>query len=238
MEAWELIGAFGLLVAAAGIAGVIGFGGGLVVIPFLVMLNPDFIPVPMVLVSPVISGLIAWRERKSIDLSSVKWTAVGLAPGIAAGAATLASLSQEALGIFISLLLLTGTGLQMFTTEPRQTRATLLGSGALAGFMANTTGMPGVALAVSLSRFEGPVFRSTLNSCVVLMTLVSAIVLATAGQIHGFHLVAASVFVLAAITGFFISGPIRHVVDRRGTTQIVRAVSVAGAITLLIRSIN
>jgi len=238
VDVWELVGGFGLFVTAAGISGVIGFGGGLAVVPFLVMLNPNFIPVPMVLASPAISGLIVWRERKSIDLSSVKWTAVGLAPGIAAGTATLVSLSQKTLGIFISLLLLAGTGLQMASKETRQTRSTLLGGGVLAGFMANTVGMPGVALAVSMSRFEGPVFRSTLNTCVVMMTVVSTTVLAVAGQIDIFHLVAAAVFVAAAFAGFLISGPVRHVVDRRGTTQIVYAVSVAGAITLLIRSLG
>lgn len=238
MSIWELIAGFGLFVAAAGISGVIGFGGGLATVPFLVLLNPKFIPVPMVLASPFVSGLIFWRERESISITAVKWTAVGLIPGIAIGILTLVSVSQKTLGVFISLLLLAAIGLQMISANPKQTGSTLLGGGVLAGFMANTVGMPGVALAVSMNRFEGPTFRSTLNVCVVLMTVISATVLGATNQIESSHLLAAAVFVSAAVVGLLISGPIRHVVDRRGTTKIVYAVSVIGALTLLIRSLT
>ncbi|MDE0730884.1 MAG: hypothetical protein OSB36_08125 [Longimicrobiales bacterium] len=47
---------------------------------------------------------------------------------------------------------------------------------------------------------------------------------------------AAAVLTLAATFGFFLSGPVRHLVDRRGITQMVYAVAALGAINLLVRS--
>jgi uncharacterized membrane protein YfcA len=108
--------------------------------------------------------------------------------------------------------------------------------GAVGGFMANTVGIPTVGLALAMSNFEGPTFRSTLNTCTAMLTMISIVVLASTNQIDRSDLVAAAVLTLAATFGFFLSGPVRHLVDRRGITQMVYAAAALGAINLLVRS--
>ena len=61
MGIWELIGGFILIAIGSTIAGALGFGGGVVIVPFLILINPDFVPVPIVLMTPVFSGLVAFR---------------------------------------------------------------------------------------------------------------------------------------------------------------------------------
>ena len=62
------------------------------------------------------------------------------------------------------------------------------------------------------------------------------VVLASTDQIDSSDLVTATVLILGSTVGFFLSGPVRHVVDRRGISQLVYAVAALGAISLLIRS--
>jgi uncharacterized membrane protein YfcA len=233
---WELIGGFVLVAVGSTIAGALGFGGGMVIVPFLVLINPDFVPVPIVLMTPVFSGLVAFRERDSIDLSVLKWTSVGFIPALAVGSFTLIVASTETLGVLIGLLLLAVIGVQIARPQLRHTISTLVFGGAVGGFMANTVGIPTVGLALAMSNFEGPTFRSTLNTCTAVLTMISIVVLASTNQIDRSDLVAAAVLTLAATFGFFLSGPVRHLVDRRGITQMVYAAAALGAINLLVRS--
>jgi uncharacterized membrane protein YfcA len=238
MSVWDLILGFLIFLPASIVAAALGFGGGLLAIPFLVLINPDFAPVPMVLIGPFFSGLIAWRERTAINVSALFRTVLGLIPGVLAGAMVLATVNKETLGVIISLLLLAVIGLTATHVELKPTSKTLLVGGILSGFMANTVGMPGIAPALTMSHFKGPTLRSTLNTCVVMITTVSAGVLAFTNQIHGVHLVAAPVLLTAAIFGFLLREPLRHLVDRRGATQFIHGIAALGSLALLIRSLT
>ena len=238
MGTWELAGGFILMVISATIAGALGFGGGIVTIPFLVLINPDFVPVPIVLATPVFTALVAFRERKWVDLSVLKWISVGFVPAMAVGSFTLIAASTETLSILISLLLLAAIGMQLARPAMKHATSTFLVGGALGGFMANTVGIPTVGLALAMSNFEGPTFRSTLNTCTTGLTLISIAVLASTNQIDGTALIAASVLVIGGGVGFLLSGPIRHVVDRKGITKLVYSVAALGAVSLLIRSMT
>ncbi|MDG2428652.1 MAG: sulfite exporter TauE/SafE family protein [Acidimicrobiales bacterium] len=238
MTLWELILGFLIFLPTCIIAAALGFGGGLLAIPFLLLLNPEFAPVPLVLIAPFFSSLLAWRDRQAIDTSALWRTVVGLIPGVLTGALVLAKVNKETLGIVISLLLLAAIGLAATRVDLKPTSKTLLLGGTLSGFMANTVGMPGIPLAITMSHFEGPTLRSTMNTCVVMITTVSLGVLAFTNQIDGVHLVAAPVLLAAAIIGFFLSGPLRQVIDRQGITQFVYAIAVLGSLTLLVRSLT
>ncbi len=238
MGIWELIGGFALIVVGGTITGALGFGGGMLIVPFLILINPDFVPVPLVLMTPAFTTLMAWRERRSIDLSVLKWTSVGFIPALAVGSFTLIAASTETLGVVISLLLLVVIGMQIARPQLRHTTSTLVFGGVLGGFMANTVGIPTVGLALAMSGFDGPKLRSTLNTCAAVLTMISIAVLVSANQVGRSDLVAAAVLTPAGTAGFFLSGPIRHVVDRRGITQMVYAATAIGALNLLIRSVT
>ena len=236
MGIWELVGGCILLVIGGTIAGALGFGGGIVIVPFLMLINPDFVPVPLVLMTPVFAGLVAFRERRWVDLSVLKWISVGFIPALAVGSFTLIAASTETLGVLVSLLLLAVIGMQIARPQLKHATSTLMFGGALGGFMANTVGIPTIGLALAMSNFEGPTFRSTLNTCTTVLTMISVVVLASTNQIDRTDLIAAIVLTLGSTGGFFLSGPVRHVVDRRGISQLVYAVAALGAISLLIRS--
>ena len=78
---WDLVAGFAIWIIATTLSGALGFGGGIVGIPFLVLINPEFVPVPLLLQGVFFTSAITWRERRAIDLPALKWATIGLLPG-------------------------------------------------------------------------------------------------------------------------------------------------------------
>ena len=235
---WDLVAGFAIWIVATTLSGALGFGGGIVGIPFLVLINPEFVPVPLLLQGVFFTSAITWRERRAIDLPALKWATIGLLPGVALGTWTLTSVSRDGLGLLISLFLLSVIGLQATGYRVSQNQMTLSLGGAIGGFTGVTAAIPLVPLALVMSQYQGPRFRSTLNGWGMTMAILSAITLAFANEIDRSDLAVATVLASAAVIGIVLSGPLRHVVDRRGVAQAVYAVGALGAVALLVRSLT
>ncbi len=238
MSEWELVAGFALWVVATTLSGALGFGGGIVGVPFLVLINPEFVPVPLLLQGIFFTSAVAWRERRAVDLSALKWATIGLLPGVVLGTWTLTSVSKDVLGLLIGLFLLAVISLQATGFRLKQNQRTLSLGGAIGGFTGITAGIPLVPLALVMSHYQGPRFRSTLNGWGMTMAIVSVMTLAFANEIDRSDLAVAAVLALAAVVGIALSGPLRHIVDRRGVAQAVYAVGALGAVALLVRSLT
>ena len=79
--------AFGLVVYAIGrtLQGVLGFGGGLFAVPILALIHPDFVPGPVLMANPLLSGLLSMRERGSVDRHGLRWALTGRIPEVCWG---------------------------------------------------------------------------------------------------------------------------------------------------------
>ena len=163
MAVWELVAGFTVWVVAATFSGALGFGGGIIAVPFLVLINPEFVPIPMLLQGVFFTGAVMWRERRAIDIPALKWAAIGSLPGIALGTITLTSVNKDALGFLTGLLLLVAISLQVTGVRVQQNRFTLTLGGAIGGFMGITAAIPLVPIALAMSRYQGLKFRLTLN---------------------------------------------------------------------------
>ena len=157
---------------------------------------------------------------------------------MALGTWTLTSVSRDGLGLLISLFLLSVIGLQATGYRVSQNQMTLSLGGVIGGFTGVTAAIPLVPLALVMSQYQGPRFRSTLNGWGMTMAILSAITLAFANEIDRSDLAVATVLASAAVIGIVLSGPLRHVVDRRGVAQAVYTVGALGAVALLVRSLT
>jgi uncharacterized membrane protein YfcA len=123
---WELVAGFAVWVVAATLSGALGFGGGIVAVPFLVLINPEFVPIPLLLQAVFFTGAVTWRERRAIDVPAFKWAAIGLLPGVVLGTITLTSVNKDVLGFLTGLLLLVAISLQATGVRVQQNRLTLI----------------------------------------------------------------------------------------------------------------
>ena len=46
--------------------GVLGFGANLLAVPILALINPDFVPGPVLLINPLLSGFLLFGKKETL----------------------------------------------------------------------------------------------------------------------------------------------------------------------------
>ena len=106
----DLLTAAAILAAGSLLQGSIGFGLALVAAPFLILIDPMLVPGPLLVGCFVLTVLIAWRERESIEIAGLSWALVGRVLGTAAGASFISLMPGNIVSIAFGALVLLGVG--------------------------------------------------------------------------------------------------------------------------------
>jgi uncharacterized protein len=159
---------------------------------------------------------------------------VGRIPGTIAAAVAISALPERGLAIFFALLVLAAVVMSASHWHLRPTTGTLLGAGALSGFMGTATSIGGPPMALVYQREDGPIIRATLSSYFVLGSIVSLGVLAVIGEFGGDEIVATGALVPGLVAGFLMSRQTTRVLDRGYARPAILLVSAGSAIALLL----
>jgi uncharacterized membrane protein YfcA len=231
--------ASGLVVYAIGctLQGVLGFGAGLFAVPILALIHPDFVPGPVLMMNPLLSGLLSVRERGSVDHQGLRWALTGRVPGVLLGVLALTMVAEERLGVLFGVLLLLSVALKASGVHTGRTPRSLMVAGLLSGFMGTTVAVGGPPIALAFHDLPGPVMRATLSIYFLVGTTISLVVLALAGQFGTSDMLLAAWLVLPAMVGVALSGPLRAPLDRGWLAPAVYVLSSVAAVVLLVRSL-
>ncbi len=88
----------------------IGFGVALVAAPLLYLIDPAFVPAPMIVAASAASALVYARERRAVDHAEIGRVLAGVVVGTAAAAVVLRNVTGEALGVLFGALVLVAVG--------------------------------------------------------------------------------------------------------------------------------
>jgi uncharacterized membrane protein YfcA len=235
--------AVGLILAAIAMAagtciqGAIGFGTNLVAAPVLALIDPDLVPVPVIIASALFNVLVAERDRGHHPWRTVRWPIVGLVPASVVGAAAVASIDKDQLSVLFGILVLIGVGLSVSGLHPRHTTPNLVAAGAASGFMGTTTGIGGPPMALLFQKHRGPDLRASLARFFGIGSLVSLIPLMLFGQVHLADLGRAAVLVPGGLVGFVLSKHVARRLDHGYIRHAVLAVSATSAVIVLVRAL-
>jgi len=238
------VSTWGLLLAALAMAagtivqGSIGFGTNLIAAPILALINPDFVPVPVILASFVFNVLVARRDPGEKPWEAIRWPLIGLVPASIVGAAAVASISQKGLGVLFGILVLVGVALSVSGLHPRHSKRSLTIAGAASGFMGTTTGIGGPPMALMFQRHRGPQIRASLARFFGVGSVVSFVPLLIFGQVHWADFGRAAVLIPGGLVGFLLSKRLARVLDHGYVRHAVLGVSGLSAVIVLIRSLT
>jgi len=221
---------------ASTVQGTIGFGANMLAVPILALINPDFVPGPVLLLNPLMNAIYTLRERGDVDRHGLTWALIGRMPGMLVGVLALTMVAEERLGILFGVLVLLAVGMKVSGFHPARNRRSLLIAGGLSGFMGTTVAVGGPPIALLYHDVPGAVMRATLSPYFLIGTPLAIGALALAGRFGTGDLVIAAWLVPALLVGAAISHPLRGAVDKGWIAPAVYALSSAGAATLLIRS--
>lgn len=231
-----LLVAFVVMTIGASIQGVLGFGANLLAVPVLVLMEPAFVPAPVIVAAITLNLLVARRNRAEHPWRRLRWPLAGQVVGVTAGVALVSLLPRDRLAIVFGVLVLVAVALSVVGLHPRRTPATLVGGGVASGFMGTSVGIGGPPIALVLQDADGPELRSSLSRFFLVGGTLGLIGLALAGRFTLPDLVRAAALVPGNLVGFRLSGLLVDHVDRDQLRTGILVVSSLSAVAAIARA--
>ncbi|WP_317931187.1 sulfite exporter TauE/SafE family protein [Halioxenophilus sp. WMMB6] len=88
------------------VQGLIGFGLGVVCAPLIFLVEPGYLPAPLILLSTLLTSVILVANRADLSFRLVRWPIVGQAFGVVSAALIMAVINEAMFGLVFALLLL------------------------------------------------------------------------------------------------------------------------------------
>jgi uncharacterized membrane protein YfcA len=229
--------AFGISAVGAVLQGSVGFGLGLIGVPLLVLIDPVFVPGPLLLAAFLLNLLMSYREHASIDFKGVKWAIPGRFLGAAGGAGVLSVIPRDQISMLFGTMVLLAVAISLAGLDlPPHPRNVLI-AGTFSGFMGTTSAIGGPPVALVFQKQKGPRIRSTLSVIFAAGTVISMISLALIGRFGGREMLAAVFLFPGVVLGFFISRRTSKILDRGSIRMAVLAVSAFTGIFVILRNL-
>ncbi|MFQ5793001.1 MAG: TSUP family transporter, partial [Acidobacteriota bacterium] len=134
-------------------------------------------------------------------------------------------------------VVLLAVGMSAFGLRVRRTNWSLLGAGAMSGFMSTTASIGGPPMAILYHDTPGARVRGTLSSFFVVGATFSLVALVAVGRFGWGELVAAVSLLPGILLGFAVSSHTARLVDRGYTRKAVLAVSALAGLSVILREL-
>lgn len=227
----------GIVTLGATLQGGVGFGLGLLSVPLLVNIDPDFVPGPLILAAILLTILITIRERKSIELKGIKWAILGRFFGSIIGGSILTFFPKQHLSVIMGGFVLLAVVLSASGLHLPVTRRSQLGAGTLSGTLATVAAIGGPPLALVYQHFEGARLRGMLSGIFLVGTTFALITLIVVGRFGLRELILALLLFPGVFLGFLLSNYFRRVLDRGFIRQAILIVSAISALVVILRNL-
>ena len=206
--------AFGISVSGALLQGSVGFGLGLIGVPLLVLIDPVFVPGPLLLGAFLLTLLVSHREHAAIDFNGVKWAIPGRIFGAIFGALMLILVPQGNLSLLFGAMVLLAVGITFSGMDFPPTSKNILVAGTFSGFMGTTSAIGGAPMALVYQKQKGSRIRGTLSVIFSVGTVISISSLVIIGRFGVREIQAALVLFPGIVVGFILSRHTARILDR------------------------
>lgn len=234
----EWLLATGVVVIGALIQGSVGFGVALLGAPLLFLINPVFVPAPVIMIGMTLPAMILARDWHSVDFRDVACVLPGMAGGSAIAGWILGVLTPRMLGLVFGILVLVAVGISAAGRMPRPGRGGLVFAGTATGFMATTTAIGGPPLALAFQHVQGPRLRGTLSACFLPGGVFSLLALGWAGQLGRAEWLTGLSLLPAITAGFLLSGRLARYLERGWLRPALLTVSAVAGGAAVIRALT
>ncbi len=229
--------AFLIVCVGSVIQGSVGIGLGFVAVPLLVLLDPRFVPGPLLLAALFLTTLVSYREYRSIDRKGIKWASIGRLIGTIFAAYVLTILPQRHLGLLFAAIIIIAVLLSISGFKWNITPGSLLGTGALSGFMGTAAAIGGVPLALLYQKYQGSQLRGTLSGIFVIGTIISLIFLGLIGRFRILELQLALALLPGILVGFLVSGKTAAILDEGWIRPAVLIMATLSAVAVIAKNL-
>jgi len=227
--------AFAIALLGATLQGSIGFGLGLIGVPLLVILDPTFVPGPVLLVALCLTTLISVREHRAINFREISWAVSGRILGTLIGITLLSLISENGLSLFFGSMVMLAVLISISGWRLSLKPLNLLGAGTVSGIMGTTSAIGGAPMALVYQHQKGPRLRGSLSSIFIFGTIISLTSLVLVHRFGTRELLLALVLLPGTLLGFVISRKTARFLDRGFTRPAVLIASALSGFIVIMR---
>ena len=221
----------------ATVQGSIGIGLGLIAAPVLVLVDPEFIPATITIAVIPLTLIIAWADRAHVQWRDAGIAVLGRFPGVIAGAALAAAVSDRVLGILVAASVLAAVAASLTPRRIHLSPATLATAGAASGFTGTTTGIGGPPMALTYQHADPATMRATISAFFFVGAFMSTVALWIAGEVGKRQIELSLLIIPAVIAGAFAARIVARFMRPHYVRPLVLTVCSASALVLLIDAI-
>ena len=229
------VAAVAIMAIGSALQAAVGIGLALFVVPVLALIDPAYIPGPMLSAGVVLAAITAWRERHAIDPAGFSLSLAGLLIGTVGGAVALKVLQGPALPKVFGILILLAVLLSIFGPPLKATGRSLSLAGTAAGIMGTMVGIHGPPIALVFQNAEPATARAMLGAFFAVAYLGSVVALVAVGLFGWPELTRAAILLPGVGLGLVVSPHIAPLIDRNRLRWAILVVSSVSALALLAR---
>lgn len=223
------------VLAGAAVQAAIGMGLNLFTVPILALIDPVFVPGPVLLHSLLLSCAASYGLRADIRWRELGFSVVGLIAGTVAGVIALAMVSSDVLPqvfgwLVVAAVAVTAAGLHI----PVTARA-LVGASTIAGAMGTVAGMHGPPIGLLYQRESPSRIRGALLPFFIFANGLSLIALAAIGRFGWPELYASALLLPGLIAGFLAAPQLLRLLSPPAIRFCLLAISGASGLLLVLR---
>lgn len=231
----EIAIALALTVVGSAIQGNVGIGLAVIAAPILLLVNPAFVPAPMVLAAMLLVILMALREWRDVIVEDIGLAIVGRAVGTLPAAYAISAFPRSTYELLFAALVFLGALLSALGWHVSPTRKHVLLASIASGFMSTVSAVGGPPMALLYQNEEGPRIRATISAIFTIGGIVTLAGLWWAGRFGKLELMLGMLLMPGVLIGFGISHFTTGRIDREHVKPAVLAVSALSALVIIVR---
>jgi uncharacterized membrane protein YfcA len=235
---FEIIAVIVIMIFGALVQASIGFGMSLSAGPLLILINPLFVPAPLLVAALFLTMLVAYRDRSGIRSSGVGSLMAGRVIGTIPGALLIASLPLEQIRLVLGGLILVAVVMSAGGFRLSQRTGTIFGVGIVSGFMSSTVAIGGPPIALAYQHADGKQLRGTLAFIFTMGTVISLTGLFLVGRFRITEFQMALALLPGTLIGFMLSGRVAAFLDRGYTRVAVLIMATSAAIGIIVTALT
>lgn len=224
------------VVAGSALQSMSGFGLAVIASPILVIINPNFLPAPILALGCILSLLNCIRYRQQLHFSNIKLALLARIPGSILGILLLALLPPIFFAIGFSLLIMLSVLLTYRRIDIHHCERNLVIAGFFSGLMGTTTSVGGPPIALVYQNSNLSTLRAELGLFFLIGTLVSLAMLFVSGNINYAQVELTLPLVPALFVGFFLSFYLDKYLGQRYLKPSIAAISLTSCGIILLKA--
>jgi hypothetical protein len=230
---------FVILTTATGsfFQGVTGLGLNLFASPLLMMIQPRFIPGPIMVGALLLVILMALRDHSGMDLRALAWMVFGMLPGTTLASILLPVIPVKALSLLLGILVLMGVALSLSGLHFQRNWWILWIAGFVSGFGTTLASIGAPPVGLVNQELEPKQLRATLSGYFLMSGIAALVGVFHAGRM-GMAEISLSAWILPGVVfGFLCSALFINKLKASTTRYAVLALSAGSAFILILQQL-